>query len=92
MFRLLKLINIHSNLVITLHDIKTHMAPKDPNKSVKDNQTYLWMNSKTQACMTFVNQMDDELTNNFDDLVQSLYSKIASWTFFSPSIVLHLFV
>ena len=50
------------------------------------------MNSKTQACMTFVNQMDDELTNNFDDLVQSLYSKIASWTFFSPSIVLHLFV
>jgi len=65
-------------LVITLLDIKTHMASKDQNKSMRDNQTYSWMNSNTQAYMAFVNQMDDVLTNNFDDLVQTLYLKIVS--------------
>jgi len=66
------------------------MASKDQNKSMRDNQTYSWMNSNTQAYMAFVNQMDDVLTNNFDDLVQTLYLKIVSWTFYSSLITLHL--
>jgi len=66
------------------------MASKDQNKSMRDNQTYSWMNSNTQAYMAFVNQMDDVLTNNFDDLVQTLYLKIVSWTFYSSLIALHL--
>jgi len=37
-----------------------------------------------------VNQMDDVLTNNFDDLVQTLYLKIVSWTSCSSLITLHL--
>jgi len=40
--------------------------------------------------MTWVNQMDDVLTNNFDDLVQTSYLKIISWTFSSSLIALHL--
>ena len=62
-------INMNINLVAILHYKKTHMSSEDQNKSVRDNQTYSWMNSNTQAYMAFVNQMDDVLTNNFDDLM-----------------------
>jgi len=40
--------------------------------------------------MALVWQMDDVTTNNFDDSVQTSYLMIVAWTFFYPSIVLHL--
>jgi len=40
--------------------------------------------------MAFIDQTDDALTNNFDDLGQTSCLKIASWTFSSSSVVLHL--
>ena len=88
---LLLLINMHSNMVMTLYDIKMiHVEPKDQNKSTRDNQAYLRMNSETQTYVAFVKQMIQVTANNFDDLVQTLVLKIVSHIFSSPSTVLHL--
>jgi hypothetical protein len=47
-FSFRKLINMHSNLVITLYIVNMiRVEPKDQNKSTRDNQAYLRMNSKT---------------------------------------------
>jgi hypothetical protein len=47
-FSFRKLINMHSNLVITLYNVNMiRVEPKDQNKSMRDNQAYLRMNSKT---------------------------------------------
>jgi hypothetical protein len=65
---------MHSNLVITLYDIKMiHVEPKDQNKSMRDNQAYLRMNSKIYAYVAFVKQMNKVMTNNFDDSVQTSF-------------------
>ena len=66
------LITNEYNNSATLHNKKTHT--KDQNKNMRDDHTYLGMSSiYAQA-----NNMDDVMTNNFDDSVQTSNLAIVS--------------
>jgi hypothetical protein len=59
---------MHNNSVALLHNIKTYMKQND---TMKDNRTYLGTTYMTQ-----LKNMDDAMTNTFDDLWQTCHPNV----------------